>query len=80
MPSDSDFVAVHEVIDEAEKRVWQQTGVYVVIHMEMCIRDRNSSTGDAQTRVPFPLLTRENVSRGYFLRVWLHPAGAYAKI
>ena len=34
VPSDSDFVAVHEVIDEAEKRVWQQTGVYVVIHMD----------------------------------------------
>ena len=25
VPSDSDFVAVHEVIDEAEKRVWQRT-------------------------------------------------------
>ena len=34
VPSDSDFVAVHEMIDEAEKRVWQQTGVYVVIHMD----------------------------------------------
>ena len=34
VPSDSDFVAVHEVIDEAEKRVWQRTGVYVVIHMD----------------------------------------------
>ena len=33
VPSDSDFVAVHEVIDEAEKRVWQRTGVYLVIHM-----------------------------------------------
>ena len=33
VPSDSDFVAVHEVMDEAEKRVWQQTGVYLVIHM-----------------------------------------------
>lgn len=32
--SDSDFVAVHEVIDEAEKRVWQRTGVYLVIHMD----------------------------------------------
>ena len=29
-----DFVAVHEEIDEAEKRVWQQTGVYLVIHMD----------------------------------------------
>ena len=34
VPSDSDFVAVHEVIDEAEKRVWQRTGGYVVIHMD----------------------------------------------
>ena len=34
VPSDSDFVAVHEVIDEAEKRVWQRTGVYLVIHRE----------------------------------------------
>ena len=34
MPSDADIVAVHEVIDEAEKRVWQQTGVYLVIHMD----------------------------------------------
>lgn len=34
VPSDSDFVAVHEVIDEAEKRVWQRTGVYLVIHMD----------------------------------------------
>ena len=34
VPSDSNFVAVHEEIDEAEKRVWQQTGVYLVIHMD----------------------------------------------
>ena len=34
VPSDSDFVAVHEVIDEAEKPVWQRTGVYLVIHMD----------------------------------------------
>ena len=34
VPSNSDFVAVHEVIDEAEKRVWQRTGVYLVIHMD----------------------------------------------
>lgn len=34
VPSNSDFVAVHEVIDEAEKHVWQQTGVYLVIHMD----------------------------------------------
>ncbi|MDO4270620.1 MAG: cation diffusion facilitator family transporter [Eubacteriales bacterium] len=34
VPCNSDFVAVHEVIDEAEKRVWQLTGVYLVIHMD----------------------------------------------
>ncbi|MGI6181842.1 MAG: cation diffusion facilitator family transporter [Agathobaculum sp.] len=34
VPSNADFVAVHEVIDEAEKRVWQRTGVYLVIHMD----------------------------------------------
>ena len=34
VPSDADFVAVHEAIDEAEKRVRQLTGVYVVIHMD----------------------------------------------
>lgn len=34
VPSDADFVAVHEIIDETEKRVKQLTGVYVVIHMD----------------------------------------------
>lgn len=34
VPADSDFVAVHEAIDEAEKHVWQRTGVYLVIHMD----------------------------------------------
>ena len=34
VPSDADFVAVHEIIDETEKRVWRETGVYVVIHMD----------------------------------------------
>lgn len=34
VPADADFVAVHEIIDEAEKRVWQRTGVYLVIHMD----------------------------------------------
>ncbi len=34
VPDSSDFVAVHEVIDEAEKLVWQRTGVYLVIHMD----------------------------------------------
>ena len=35
VPSDSDFVAVHEEIDEAEKRVWQQTGVYPVSYTHL---------------------------------------------
>ncbi len=34
VPSDADFVAMHERIDEAEKEVWRQTGVYLVIHMD----------------------------------------------
>lgn len=34
VPSDCDFVAVHEEIDAAEKRVWRKTGVYLVIHMD----------------------------------------------
>lgn len=34
VPADADFVAVHEIIDEAEKHVWQRTGVYLVIHMD----------------------------------------------
>lgn len=44
VPSDSDFVAVHEEIDEAEKRVWQQTGVYLVIHMDRSISIMRMST------------------------------------
>lgn len=31
---DSNLVEIHEVIDEAEKEVWRQTGVYLVIHMD----------------------------------------------
>ena len=34
MPDTADFVAIHEVVDEAEKAVWQKTGVFVVIHMD----------------------------------------------
>ncbi len=35
VPSDSDFVAVHEENRRGpKKRVWQQTGVYLVIHMD----------------------------------------------
>lgn len=34
VPCNADIVAVHEVIDEAEKNVWMQTGVYLVIHMD----------------------------------------------
>lgn len=34
VPDTADFVAIHEVVDEAEKAVWQKTGVFVVIHMD----------------------------------------------
>lgn len=34
VPSNADFIAVHELIDEAEKAVLNQTGVYLVIHMD----------------------------------------------
>ena len=34
VPDDADIVAIHEVIDDAEKLVWKQTGVYLVIHMD----------------------------------------------
>lgn len=34
VPDSADFVTVHEVVDEAEKLVWQKTGVYLVIHMD----------------------------------------------
>lgn len=34
VPANSDFVAVHEIIDEAEKAVWQKTGTFLVIHMD----------------------------------------------
>lgn len=34
VPDNADIVAMHEIIDEAEKRVWQETGVYLVIHMD----------------------------------------------
>lgn len=34
VPDNADLVAIHEVIDEAEKLVWQKTGVYLVIHMD----------------------------------------------
>lgn len=34
VPDNADFVAVHEIVDEAEKLVWRQTGVYLVIHMD----------------------------------------------
>lgn len=30
----ADIVAVHELIDEAERAVWEKTGVYTVIHMD----------------------------------------------
>lgn len=34
VPDTADFVAIHEVVDEAEKAVWKHTGVYLVIHMD----------------------------------------------
>lgn len=34
VPDDVDLVAIHEVVDEAEKLVWRKTGVYLVIHMD----------------------------------------------
>lgn len=34
VPSNADLVAVHEIIDEAEKEVWRETGVFLVIHID----------------------------------------------
>lgn len=34
VPDTANFVQIHEVIDEAEKAVWKQTGVFLVIHMD----------------------------------------------
>lgn len=34
VPDNADIVAMHEIIDDAERLVWQQTGVYLVIHMD----------------------------------------------
>ena len=34
VPDTADIVAVHELIDEAERLVWEKTGVYTVIHMD----------------------------------------------
>ena len=34
VPDTADFVAIHEIVDEAEKIVWEKTGVFVVIHMD----------------------------------------------
>lgn len=34
VPDTADIVAVHELIDEAEREVWAETGVYTVIHMD----------------------------------------------
>ena len=50
VPSDADFVAVHEIIDETEKRVKQLTGVYVVIHMDpIDINDKHVAALREQT-------------------------------
>ncbi len=50
IPSNADFVAVHEIIDEAEKAVWHQTGVYLVIHMDPIDTD-NSRVAAMRERV-----------------------------
>ena len=34
VPDTANFVQIHEVIDETEKAVWKQTGVFLVIHMD----------------------------------------------
>lgn len=34
VPDTADFVAIHEIVDLAEKMVWQKTKVYLVIHMD----------------------------------------------
>lgn len=34
VPDTANFVAIHEVVDEAEKEVWKRTGVFLVIHMD----------------------------------------------
>lgn len=34
VPDTADIVAVHELVDEAERKVWEKTGVYTVIHMD----------------------------------------------
>ena len=34
VPADGDIIALHEVIDAAEKRVWKELGIYLVIHMD----------------------------------------------
>lgn len=34
VPDTADIVAVHELIDAAERMVWEKTGVYTVIHMD----------------------------------------------
>ena len=34
VPDTANFVAIHEIVDEAEKAVWKKTGVFVVIHMD----------------------------------------------
>ena len=52
VPSDADFVAVHEIIDETEKRVKQLTGVYVVIHMDADRRKRQARRRSARADRP----------------------------
>lgn len=50
VPDDADLVAIHEVIDDAEKLVWKQTGVYLVIHMDpISLNDERVNTLRALT-------------------------------
>lgn len=48
---DCNLVAIHEVIDEAEKLVWEQTGVYLVIHMDpIALHDERVNTLRVRTQ------------------------------
>ncbi|WP_087065146.1 cation diffusion facilitator family transporter [Intestinibacillus massiliensis] len=64
VPDNADFVAIHEVVDEAEKLVWQKTGVYLVIHMDpISLNDTRVNT--------FRELTQE-VLQGLDSRLTMH--------
>lgn len=34
VPDDANFVEIHEIVDEAEKQVFEQLGIFLVIHMD----------------------------------------------